>query len=291
MSAAAAWALGGALRFAVGICVVALFLATTLSGDAAERFATTAYLAAIFAAITLAVRRALPAAFEQRGHAAPAFPTLLTYTIGVVLCLSIVAALVSYPGVEALVFVGSLASIVVAVLVRCGKMAALITVARAPLVRASIRIAAALQSAHAAVARGGTLLALRRYAVVVALCALGFAALAHRDESDYAEFAYRVMIVATLLFALSTFAPTRAGIWLRDRLARTAGLDDRVSRALAFQRIACYAAVTCIAAMIAASLAASVLAAPFAEGSAIAAYAAAVCATFAVAMECRRLRA
>ena len=60
-----AWALEAALRFAIGTCVVALLVATTLSGEAAERFATVAYLAAIFAALTLAVGRFVPWLLRQ----------------------------------------------------------------------------------------------------------------------------------------------------------------------------------------------------------------------------------
>lgn len=142
LSQAIAWALQSALRFAVGTCIVALLLATMLSGDATERFATTAYLAAIFAAVILAIQCLVPAeACEHEVSSAGAFPSLLGYAVGVVIFLSVVAALVSEPGGEALAFIVGFASIVMAVFARSAMGSAL---ARGSFVVVAAMIAASL---------------------------------------------------------------------------------------------------------------------------------------------------
>lgn len=261
-----AWALGRALRFAIGTCVVALLLATTLSGEAAERFATTAYLAAIFAALALALQRFLPrTGAEERSAASAAFPAFLSYSIGVVIFLSIVATLASQPGAEVLALVVAFALVLVAVLVRCGTIAAL----------------------NVTLTRGGRIVAASRYAVVAVVGALALAALLGGDAAEsIVRFAFRLTIVATLLIAASLLAPTNAGAWLQKSYAQTVERLDRFAPAFVFERTASYAAIVAVAAMIQASL----LPPPFAEPFAITAYVAAAAAAFGVAMECRRLR-
>ena len=151
-----AWAVGRALHFAIGTCVVALILATTLSGAASERFATTAYLAAIFAAAALAVGRFLPKTEpEVPAIAAPAFPAFLGNSVAVIIFVSIVAALVSAPAAEGFALAGSAALVVIAVLNRRGVLAAF----------------------NAALTRGGPVVAASRYAVLIAVCALAIGSL------------------------------------------------------------------------------------------------------------------
>lgn len=261
-----AWAIGRALRLSIGTCVLALILATTLSGSAAERFATTAYLAAIFAAIALAIRWFLPAGSpEQPGRHAPAFPTFFGYSIGIVLFLSVVAGLVSQPGAEAFALAVCAAIVVVAVLARCGAFAA----------------------SHAALQRGGLIVGATRYAVLIAVLTLASAALIGGYTAEaIVTFAFRVAVVATLLIAASLLAPTKAGVFVQDTYHRTISMLDRLTRAFVFERTARYAAIVAIAAIVPATF----LPADAREPFAIAAYAAAIVAAFGVAMECRRLR-
>lgn len=264
-----AWVLDSALRFAVGTCVVALLLATTLSEQPAERFATVAYLSAIFAAFVLAVLRFVPALSPEDRNAVSraAFPSFLKYSVGIAVLLTVFAALVAEPGAEVLALVACAALIVLSALVRSGKLVA---------------FAAAL---HARFAREGNLVAAARYAVVAGVGALGLAALAPADASEiYVVAAYRLMVFATLFLAASLLATTSTGVWIQKILVRAAALLDKP---LVFERAARYAAVAAVAAMISAS----VLPASFAEPFAIVAYLAAASAALALAMECRRLRA
>ncbi len=259
------WAVGRALRFSIGVCVVALLLATTLSGEAAERFATVGYLAALFAAVALAAARFLPPSTEQLALGAPAFPTFLTYGGGIVLFLAVVAMLVSDPGAEAFALAGAVALVLLAVLVRCGSVAAF----------------------AATLARGGFLVAATRYAAVLTVAVLGLAALIGGDELEtLGTLAYRLMVVATCAVAVSLLAPTKFGAALRRGWVVSVATLDRLAHAFVFERTAAYAATVAVAAMLPASL----LPQPYCEPFAVGAYVAAVAAAVGVAMECRRLR-
>lgn len=261
-----AWAVGRALRLAVGTCVLALILATTLPGAAAERFATTAYLAAMFAAAALAIGRFLPSGGPgESARAFPAFPAFLSYSIGIVIFLSIVAGLVSQPGAEAYALAACAALVVIAVLARCGTITAF----------------------NAALTRGGIIAAALRYAVLVAACALGLAAMVGGYTADaIVTFAFQVAVAATFLIAASLLMPTKAGIFVQKTYVRTIAMLDRLARSFVFERTASYAAIVAIAAIVPASF----LPAAHGEPFAVAAYAAALAAAFGVAMECRRLR-
>jgi hypothetical protein len=259
-----AWALGRALRLAIGTCVVGLLLATTLSGEAAERFATVAYLSAIFVAFTLALGRFFPAGAEQpRAPSAP-FPAFLGYSLAVVIFLSVTAELVSQPGAEILALFAAVVLIVTVVLVRCGTVAAF----------------------NATVARGGLLVAASRYAVVAIVAMFALAAAFGRDAESLVALAFRLTVVATILIAISLFAPTKAGLLLQKRYRETIEELDRLSRAFVFERTAIYAAILAVAAMIAASI----LPQAGAQAFGVVAYVAAAAAAFGLAMECRRLR-
>lgn len=260
-----AWAVGRALRFAIGTCVVALILSTTLSGSAAERFATAAYLAAIFAAVALAIGRFLPNTAPDEAAVAPAFPAFLTSALVVVLFVSVIAALVSQPGAETFVLIVCAVLVVVAVLVRCGAMSAF----------------------NASLTRGGLIVAASRYAVLIAVCALAIGALLGGYAGDiFVTLAFQVAVAATLLIAASLLTPTKAGIFVQKTYFRTIAVLDRLARAFVFERTASYAAIVAIAAIVPASFLPEAYREPFA----IAAYAAALAAAFGVAMECRRLR-
>lgn len=261
-----AWAVGRALRLSIGTCIVALILATTLAGAAGERFATAAYLAAIFAAAALAIGRFLPKSdAEVSTSAAPAFPAFLGNSVAVIIFVSIVAALVSQPGAEAFALAAFAVLVVVAVLRRRGVTAAFNT----------------------ALMRGDPIVAASRYAVLITVCALAIGSLLGGYTGEMVViFAFRVAVIATLLIAISLVMPTKAGILLQNAYARTIRALDRLTRAFVFERTASYAAIVAVAAIVPATF----LPAGYTEPFAIVAYAAAVAAALGVVMECRRLR-
>jgi hypothetical protein len=245
--------------------VVALILATTLSGSAAERFATAGYLAAIFAAAALVIGRFLPRSGAQTAVAVPAFPVFLTNSVVVVIFVSVIAGLVSLPGAEVFALVLCAVLVVFAVLVRCG----------------------AIEAFHAALMRGGFAVGASRYAVLVAVCALALGAvLSEYAAETIVRFAFQMAVVATALIAASLLTPTKAGVYAQKAYFRTISVLDRLARAFVFERTASYAAIVAVAAIVTASF----LPAEYREPFAIAAYAAALAAAFGVAMECRRLR-
>jgi hypothetical protein len=263
---AAAWALRRALRFAIATAVVALVFATTLSGEGSERLATTAYLAAIFAAIALVIQRFLPAGSNQeRPVGERGFPAFLAFLFGVAVLLGLCSAFASLPGAEAFAIVAGFVIVAVAAMARSGTIATL----------------------NAALIRGGAIVAVTRYAVVLGMFGLAITALLPADMArTVADAAYRLTIVAALAIAASLIAPTRAGLFVRRCYAESKRTLDRLARLFRAECAASYAAVVAVAALFSASL----FAGPGAEPFAIAAYAAAAAATFVVAVECRRLR-
>ncbi len=265
LSVALASALRRAVGLAVGTCVVALLLAAALEGEAAERFATTAYLAAIFLAAVLVINRFFRESASTRPSAVAAFPSFLSYSIGVVIFLSVGATLVSQPGGEVLALFACFALIAVVAAIRCGAVAAL----------------------NELLVRGGILAAAARYAVLGTVCALGIAALAGGDAAEaFAHIAYRLMIAVALFLTAVLLAPGSVGVRLQRAYERVAATVDRLVRAFVFERTATYAAFAAVAALFVASLMPFGLAEPFA----IVAYLCAVGAAVGVAMECRRLR-
>jgi hypothetical protein len=261
---AIAWALGHALRFAIGTCVVALVAATTLSGAAAERFATAGYLAAIVAGLALALGRFFPRVGEQPTQASAVFPVFLAYLLGIVVLVSLLAVQVSQPAGEVFAIVTVFAAVVMAVLLRSG----------------------AVSDFNAALKRGGVLAAVSRYAVVGATASLALAAYVGGDGAeDFVKLGFRFTVVAAASIAASLSGKTAAGAWLRAAYARAADEVDRLSREFFFERTAIYGAIVAVAAMVVASLLATT-----AEPFAIAAYVAAIAAALGVAMEARRSR-
>lgn len=264
------WALRGAVGFAIVTCVVALLLAAYLSGDASERFATTAYLAAVFAAVALAITQFVPGTDRQErpARSMPAFPTLLGSALGILVFISVVAALVSQPGGELIALVAGFGLVVLAALVRRGTFGPL-NARLAALRPRSLRVAAT----HGLAASFG---------------ALAVAPLLPDDAAGIAAaFGYRLFFVAALLLLWSLLAPTNAGAFARERYARAIGYVDRLARDLLFERLATYAAALAAVAFLTASL----LRGAFAEPLATIGYLASIACAIGVAMECRRLRA
>jgi hypothetical protein len=264
------WALRGAVGFAIVTCVVALLLAAYLSGEASERFATTAYLAAVFAAVALAITQFVPGTDRQErpARSMPAFPTLLGSALGVLVFVSVVAALVSQPGGELIALVVGFGLVVLAALARRGTFGPL-NARLAALRPRSLRVAAT----HGLAASFG---------------ALAVAPLLPDDAAGIAAaFGYRLFFVAALLLLWSLLAPTNAGAFARERYARAIGYVDRLARDLLFERLATYASALAAVAFVTASL----LRGAFAEPLATIGYLASIACAIGVAMECRRLRA
>jgi hypothetical protein len=254
-----------ATRLAVGTCVTALVLAAVLGGEAPERFATTAYLAAIFLAVVLVASRLLRGGVTAGTGAGAAFPSFLSYSVCVAIFLSVGATLVSQPGGEVLATFACVALIVAVAAVRCGAVASL----------------------NGALVRGGFLAAASRYAVLGTVVAFGIAALTGGDAGEtFTKFAYRLMVLVAMLIVASLLAPGIIGVWLRRNFERSVATLDRYMRALVFERTATSAAFAAVAAM----LVASIVPVGFAEPFAIIAYLAGAAAVVGVAMECRRLR-
>ncbi|MBV8530997.1 MAG: hypothetical protein JO104_06740 [Candidatus Eremiobacteraeota bacterium] len=258
------WALGRALLLAVATAVVALLLATTLSGDGAERLATVAYVALIFAAVILLVQRFIPPSVGDEPTAIPGqlFPKFLAFSVGVAIFVSVAAALASQPGAEAIVLVACFALVILAALVRRGALVAI----------------------NAALLRGGLLDAAIRYVVLLAVGSLALGAILPADATDgFARFAYRLVVAATLLIAASLIAPTRVGALVQAQWRRLRRRAGELADARVFARIASIAGAFAATAFVAASL----LPAFYAEPFAMVAYAAVVVAAVSVALECR----
>ncbi len=232
---ACAWTLGRALAYAAATAVVAILIASLIPGADAERFATTAYLAALVAAALLAIKwffRGAPVTDSGRASG-PVFPAVFTFACGVGALLLIGAAFVSEPGSEVLAVAGCVGLIAATALVRGGVIVA---------VNERLR-------------RGDRLAAATRYAVAAAVAALAARALfsSHAGEG-FARLAYAGAVGATVAVAASLIAPTAAGEAVRRRAARLAAALRAPESSRVFARIAQYGAATVIVALILASL-------------------------------------
>jgi len=261
-----AWALERAVRFAIATAVVALVISASLSGEGAERLATTAYLAIIFVAVALAAKRFLPSVSSDDPKPASAlFPSFLTFSIGVAVFLSVVASLVAQPGAELLVIVSCLGLVLVAVTMRSGSLAAL----------------------NARLMRGGLIVAAGKYVASAGVVVLIVAATLSGDSAETAAtLGYRLMLLATVLLAAALIVPTPFGALIKERYGELVRALDKQGRTFIFERTASYAAIVAAGAVVPASM----LPQPFSEPFAITTYVAAIAAAFGVAMECRRLR-
>lgn len=243
------WALGRALRYAIATAVLALILATMFSGGDAERLATTAYLAAIFAALVLAIKRFLPAspADDPPKVRGAIFPAALAFALIVGVFVLIGSTLVSQPSSEAIAIAACLGLIGAAALVRSGTVVEL----------------------NAKLAQGGGVITIIRYGVMVAVLALcASALLSSRDGEGFAKFAYLALVVATLAVAVSLVAPTSAGVALRKWSADLANLLKSSASAWVFARTAKYAIATAVIALVVATF----LPRPYSERFASTAY-------------------
>src|SRR6516162_6311332 len=121
------WALERGLRFAAATAVVALAASTLFSGADAERFATTAYLAAIVAALALMLRWFVREVHPPQGERGPLFPAILTFVLWLAFFIGAGITLDSQPGAALPTIVAAFGLIAIAALVRGGALLKLCT--------------------------------------------------------------------------------------------------------------------------------------------------------------------
>jgi hypothetical protein len=255
------WALDRALYFSIVTSVAAVLVSLVVPNTDAERFATAAYLAAVFAAIVLAIKWFVPARAPQEAArpSLPSFPEALGFAAGATILVVAAASFAPNPGAEMQVIVFSLVTVGVAAIGRAGAFARL---------RERLR-------------RGGPLAATTRYAGVAALAALALAALLPVEVANFfAKLGYAAACVATSCFFVSVLAPTPIGRQLRATFVEGLATSGEAVFAPAIR----YAVVTLVAALFVASLLPRRLAEPFA----VIGYLAAAVATLCLAGECRR---
>lgn len=226
------WALARALQYAIATAVVGLVLATLLPGADSERFASTAYVAAIVAAIVLVVKWFAPASGAQTSRA-PAFPRIFTFSLGVAALLIAGAALVDQPSAEIRAVAVCFALIGAAALVRAG----------------------VLVGFNERLVSGDRLTAATRYAAVVAIVALALgAALAASGTDALARFGYAAAVFATAMLAAQLIARTHLGGWARRTWNEASALLRTPEGARVLARTLQYALGVSIAALILAAV-------------------------------------
>lgn len=263
--AALAWALAGAVRFAVATAVVALVLSTFVQDTDAERFASTAYLALTFAAILLIAKWFVPAGRDERPESLriPTLPVLLASLLGLAAVLAAGAGLVADPSAEVRTLAYCLAAVGVAAIGRSG----------------------AFPRLHATLARGDRLEATIRYATLFSVAALLLASQLPQQIGDViAAFAYGGSLVSAVALASVLVAPTPLGSRVRNAYGDGLRTIEELSSDLVFARMIDVSVVTMVASIAMASL----LRPPYSEPFAMVAYASVLFAALGVAMESRR---
>jgi hypothetical protein len=259
------WALRGATRYAIAAAIVALILACFLPDTDAERFATTAYLAAIFAALALGTQRLVrdPSTEALGLRSNLSFPGILMFCVGLVILLSAASSFVTDPGAEARLIVYCAIAVLAAAIGRAGALAWL----------------------HAKLVAGGPLEASARYLVLVAASALLLSALLPSPSVEFfATLAYAATALATPLIAWSLIGPTPLGALFRQTYADGGEVVAQLSGARVFARMIDASVVTMVASIAAASL----LRRPYSEPFATVAWIAAIFAAIGLGIECRR---
>ena len=258
------WALGRAIRYAIATAVFALLLTAFLSGAGAERLATTAYVALIFAALALVVQRLLPSAkrIESAAVGPAPFAASLTFLLVVGGLVTAGAALVSEPAAEGAAILVCFALIGAVSFVRSGGAAAF----------------------HARVVRPGALSATKMYAALAIVLGLTLAAILPSGSGEgFVKLAYFALVLATLAVGIALGADKPATLRMRARFASGRNLLHSPAGAWVFGRTATYAIATAIA-----SIAATVfLPHPYAERFATTAYIATILAALAAGMRWR----
>jgi hypothetical protein len=249
-------ALRRALRYTIGTATVALVGSNLFPETDAERLGTTAYLAVIFAAVTLAALHFVSGSATAERQKRPLvvnFPTALLSVVLVTFILLVGAALAGQPGAEVFAFLAFAA------------FTALMALSGAGLFR----------ELHFALAAGSVPAAFTRYGVLVAVVTLLLSTVVPVEiRAVVVEAACWAVVVAAISLSVSLLRKT--GYW-RVVIAASKGRPTRV-----FERTTGYAAWACAGALLAAALWPQ-------NGDALAfgAYVAIVVATVGVAVEAR----
>lgn len=240
-----------AIGYAVAVLVASFVLAALLSDVDAERFATTAYLAAVAIALALAVRTILPAREMRIAKSLPPFPAILAYSATTIVLVGIGAAFVADPGAEATIFTGFALLIALLGFIRSG---------------AAARVFGWL-------VRGGVLSGTINCAALLLVVAIAGAAWATPENAEApAKLAYAAGLALLAALTVSQFAATRFGRDLRAAAARTGALLVSPASAAVFATAARYSAATFVVSV----LLALVSSEPTAERFATVAYIAAL---------------
>jgi hypothetical protein len=219
-------ALRRALRYTVGTAIVALIASSLLPEMDGERLATTAYLAVIFAVVTLTALHFFSggAPAETKRPVVITFPTALLSVVLVTTVLLVGTTLAGQPGAEALLLVG------------CAALTAFLALSGAGLLRAG----------HVALAAGGALAAFTRYSVLTGIVAIVLANFLPVEMRDVAVEG-------------ACWAGAAAATFLSVSLLRRTGARKFVMAAFrggpteTFGRMIGYAAGACAAALLAAA--------------------------------------
>jgi hypothetical protein len=244
-----------ALRYTVGTAVVALIGSTLLPDTDAERLATTAYLAVIFAVVTLTTLHFVSGGVttEAKRPLVVTFPTVLLSVVLVASVLLVGAALAGQPGAEAFAFLA------------CAAFAAFMALSGGALFRVL----------HVALAAGGVPAALTRYSALAGIVALLLATtLPPEIRGVVVEGGYWAVVAAAISLSVSLVK--------RTALGRFVMASFKGGPTMTFERMIGYAACACVAALLAAALLPQ-----NGETLAFSAYVAIVIATIGVAIETR----
>ncbi|MFY9632500.1 MAG: hypothetical protein WAJ94_12920 [Candidatus Cybelea sp.] len=264
---ALAWALTGASRYAIAVALVSILLAILMPDAGGERFATTAYLAAIFAAIVVGTKWLVFRGLDD-GLSRPAaltFPRVLAFTTGLIGLLSVASALVAQPGAESALILYCLAAVALAAVGRAGAFAWI----------------------HAKLSAGDRAEATIRFCAIVGALALALNALLWSAISEFlSTIAYAAALIAATTLAWRLAAAPAVGAMVKKSWAESSEVFTQVLGEFAFARLI-NASVIAIAASI---LMACVLRRPFSEPFATVAYLGGVFAAAGVGMECWRRR-
>jgi hypothetical protein len=220
-------ALRRALRYTVATATVALVGSNLLPETDAERLATTAYLAVIFAAATLVALHFVSggATAAQKRPLVVTLPTALQSVVLVAVILLVGAALAGQPGAEAFAFLAFAA------------FTALMALSGAGIFR----------TLHAALVAGGGPAAVTRYSVFAVIVALLIATLLPAEIRDgVVEGACWTLVVAAIALSISLIRRTGLGKFVM------AGFKGGPTRF--FERTIGYAAYACAGALLAAAL-------------------------------------
>ncbi|HLY03736.1 MAG TPA: hypothetical protein VKR56_14725 [Candidatus Cybelea sp.] len=220
-------ALRRALRYTIGTAIVALIASNLFPEADAERLSTTAYLAVIFAAVTLTALHVASggATAERKRSLVVTFPTALLSVVLVTLLLLVGAALAGQPGAEAFV------------LLVCAAFTAFAALSGAALFRAL----------HVGLAAGGAPAALTRYAVLAGIVALVLATILPAEMKDVVVEGGCWAVVAAAVF-LSVSLTRRTSLW-KFVMVTFKGGPTRF-----FEQTIRYAAYACAGALVAAAM-------------------------------------